>query len=607
MPTPLDTASLALLPANLAEIFQEVQTSTVNHRKNCFKLFKLHAGAQATLEQTRSGGTKFTGGNVFEEAFVKCLCACLLQDDQEREPCIKLVVQFTGAYFEFVNDRACKEYDSQVEQGHIDETIQESIEMGRGHIPGFFFTAYILRRFILKGLEASGEPIRHRVLHFFSTMVPYLGRPRPDLCDDLKNALISQLRLPNSETKPRSRLFIVSCLAHLSDATEGGDSSIQDVLLKVLHPGEPRQVLKVAMSSVCPMPDIMPLLLKLSRHQDRHVRKLVYGVFANHLEKTDEEGGTHLGPTHPSRLPLGTVEILIKNGLTDREDVVRQAALSLVNSWITVAEQAHGHRAAGSSSSVEDGVVALLRMFNVHKRDSLPTRVVEILIERILGARRDGLQHITFEGRDWGCVEVEEAIFSRVLFDFLGNTDEEWLNDTLPNPANLADGIKSRLQMLVDAYSVDGDSSAGRDDSHRKEMSLRELLNIAVKLDYQDSQYGREQMVLVVNDVLREHRLPGEILPFCIDTLFAAESDKGGTDVVLAIAAVVRALLHEASQTPGDEVLLDRVHGWCLRMCIHMLENINKVGHPGYREPIANTLSADLLSPHRLAGSSSRL
>lgn len=150
-------------------------------------------------------------------------------------------------------------------------------------------------------------------------------------------------------------------------------------------------VLKAILQDISLNAAVVPCLLKLSRHEDTQIRKLVYAAFAKHVEEEDGEGVKLSGPTHPSKLPMGTMERLIETGLWDREDAVKQAAVSLVESWITAFEHSTG-------SSTEGAVISLLRLFKVHKRTSLQMHVVEVLIEGIFEARRDILQNFTFDG-----------------------------------------------------------------------------------------------------------------------------------------------------------------------------------------------------------------
>lgn len=195
MPTPLDPAGLARLPAEVNEIFQEVQGSVINHQKNCVKLFKIHDSAQATFKESERGDRRLIGGHIFEKAVLHCLYTTLFHDDAKCDALIKLVAKFTGAYFEFVNKRgtlnistlilvvlsccithlAFGEYKCQVEREEIEEETPESVEMGRALIPGFKFTACILREFILKGLvtgpKAPRESVRHGILQFLTELL----------------------------------------------------------------------------------------------------------------------------------------------------------------------------------------------------------------------------------------------------------------------------------------------------------------------------------------------------------------------------------------------------------------------------------------------------
>ena len=51
----------------------------------------------------------------------------------------------------------------------------ESVKHAEAMIPGFTFTAYMLKEFVLKGINAGEESVRENVLHFFSRMARSLG------------------------------------------------------------------------------------------------------------------------------------------------------------------------------------------------------------------------------------------------------------------------------------------------------------------------------------------------------------------------------------------------------------------------------------------------
>jgi hypothetical protein len=68
-----------------------------------------------------------------------------------------------------------EKYAARVEVGDVDEMDPESVEHAEATISGFTFTAYMLREFVLKGIDAGEESVRENVLHFFSKMARSLG------------------------------------------------------------------------------------------------------------------------------------------------------------------------------------------------------------------------------------------------------------------------------------------------------------------------------------------------------------------------------------------------------------------------------------------------
>lgn len=86
-----------------------------------------------------------------------------------------------------------------------------------------------------------------------------------------------------------------------------------------------------------------------------------------------------------------------------------------------------------------------------------------------------------------------------MLLDFLKKTDEVWLYDVLPLTANMADDIEFHFQRLVEICDAcDSGEVVDQEDRARKEVTLHELLIVAARLNYADSDFGREQMTLVM-------------------------------------------------------------------------------------------------------------
>lgn len=100
-------------------------------------------------------------------------------------------------------------------------------------------------------------------------------------------------------------------------------------------------------------PTTLEHILARTRDTDTSLRKLVY---ANVLVENVTRNGS-MGPTHPRRLTIAQREVVVQNGLGDREPGVRTAAAALLGVWVDETKQ--------ENDSVESGVVTLLQMFDL--------------------------------------------------------------------------------------------------------------------------------------------------------------------------------------------------------------------------------------------------
>src|SRR5882672_9278797 len=105
-------------------------------------------------------------------------------------------------------------------------------------------------------------------------------------------------------------------------------------------------------------PTTLPAILSRTRDTDTTNRKLVYSAV---LEPHCESGsnGQGIGVGHPRALTIAQRELVVRNGLGDREGVVRSAAGSLVGAWVdVVGDSANIKDKEKNKGAIEQDVVA---------------------------------------------------------------------------------------------------------------------------------------------------------------------------------------------------------------------------------------------------------
>jgi condensin complex subunit 3 len=103
-PRASDSAILESLLHNVSEIFDQAQSSTANHRKNCITLHKLHVRA-ATITQAVDDGQslELIGERCFGDAFLDMINRILII---KKGPVVaERIVKFIGGYIKHMNEK----------------------------------------------------------------------------------------------------------------------------------------------------------------------------------------------------------------------------------------------------------------------------------------------------------------------------------------------------------------------------------------------------------------------------------------------------------------------------------------------------------------------
>ncbi len=142
--------------------------------------------------------------------------------------------------------------------------------------------------------------------------------------------------------------------------------------------------------------ETLPAILDRTKDTDNNMRKAFYdSVMGKNVLQGDEK---IIGPTHPRALSIQQRELVVRNGLGDREPAVRAVAASLLATWVDVAEMdSENNRDSAKDDKggkdLEKGVLAFLTLFDLAEgtvaADALP---------RVFQARVDIFDNIEFDG-----------------------------------------------------------------------------------------------------------------------------------------------------------------------------------------------------------------
>ena len=141
------------------------------------------------------------------------------------------------------------------------------------------------------------------------------------------------------------------------------------------------EVRRAAVTYLPATPYTLPALLARTRDVDAATRRLVYvNVLEKYCTGIGEDSRTRVGFTHPRALTIAQREQIVRNGLGDREQVVKKAAAQLLGVWVDVVRTSAGKevkpeenvKRENGEEIIED-LVAFLNLFDLEgNSQSLP-------------------------------------------------------------------------------------------------------------------------------------------------------------------------------------------------------------------------------------------
>ncbi|KAF8163123.1 nuclear condensing complex subunit [Crassisporium funariophilum] len=575
-------SSPQLLASNISRIFQQAQDSSTNHQKNYVALHKIHAQLAQHTESLQKGKLfKMIGERMFEDTFLSLLMQALsLKKGMRTADCI---VKFVAGYTKFVNEKAAE--DRNLDEDEDDDNPTTASR----------FTARLLKH-LLKGFVAKDKNVRFRVLQSVAEMISHLGEIDEDIYASLRTALIE--RVSDKEATVRYQAVIsLSKLCgseNLSELEEG--ESILEILIDTLAHDPSPEVRKAVLVNFPVTVETLPAILDRTRDTDAIIRKVVYNaVLAKHTTQGEEGEKETLGITHPRVLSIAQRELIVKNGLGDREPAVRAAAASLITTWV--------HEG-------QSGVVSLLSLFDLGQGTVAADALMSVFTTDVAI-----FNDFEFGDQYWTTLTPETAFLARVFVEHCKATkDETRLEATLPVVTEIAFHIQQAYSLLSEFpgnhVNLEDDNEFARreDEKIDRELVLAELLKLAVNLDYSD-EIGRRKTFQLVRDILRSENLPEVLVAPCLDVLRKLSTSE--RDLIRVVVETVQEIrdsvygdnedeMEDASRGPDEDssfnetpkkprparnpvedmspeqkVRVDQVDLRSLSLCIGMLERVD--------------------------------
>ncbi|EKM57502.1 uncharacterized protein PHACADRAFT_90256 [Phanerochaete carnosa HHB-10118-sp] len=585
------TFTLDDLSTNIPRIFDQVQTTTANHQKNYVALYKLHVEASKHTETINDGTSiKLVGERAFEDLFISMLSRAL--PIKKGASVVDRIIKFVGGYTKFVNEKgeAARKANPTEEDEPDDDT------------PASRFVSRLLR-FLFKGCQAKDKIIRFRVVQCIAEMVAHLGEIDDDIYNLLRGNLLERIRDKENPVRVQAAIALSKLCGSEDDPTE--EPKITDVIIDILTYDTAADVRRAALLNLPIGPETLPHILARTRDVDVTVRKLVYHNVLEPNCVIEHDGGINVGVSHPRALSIAQREQIVRNGLGDREDVVKSAAMKLVATWVEVVRMDGSKLEKGDH---EADVIAFLNLF-----DLVENSTAEDALLSVFKSRADILDGLEFGDKYWDDMTPEKAFLARVFVDHcVATKDDRRLEAALPVVTALAFRIQTAYNhLMLLRGDIDDEEEeelrASREEAQlSQEFIIGEMLKMSDNLDYAD-EIGRRKMFQLVRDMLSQDVLPESLVSRCLDVLRTLSPNE--RDLIRVVVEVIhtlrdpfedpaqgisaddststiadtpatvrtaRAAPKPAEEMPPEErARADTIDLRCLALCIGMLERVN--------------------------------
>ncbi|WVQ70731.1 hypothetical protein IAR50_000253 [Cryptococcus sp. DSM 104548] len=486
------------LPGLLPPIFDQVQQTTANHRKNIVHLHKIQEQCAALTEETPRG-TKLVGEKAFNTTFMDMVSRVL--PVKKGVAVADRVVKFVASYVAYSTEMDTENKPEEEDDEDSDTTASR-------------FVVKLLRH-LLSGMEAKDKNVRFRVTLLIVSMINGLGEMDDDLFVLLRKSLLDRAKDKEAAVRVQATLGLSKLQSgEDEDDLEEGQEPLANILLDLLRYDPAAEVRRAALYNFPQTPATLPHILARTRDVDPILRRT---VFAGVLGAD--------GLPDPRVLSIAQRESVVRNGLGDREGSVRKAAAGMLAGWL---------------DTVEGDIIEFLNRFDV-----VSSQVAEDALVSVFVTRPEVFQAVEFGDDFWSSLSPEKAFLARVFVDrCIVTKDNIRLEDALPVVTALAFQIQDEYNKLVG--SINDDSEESESETSDRAFVVGELLKLAVNLDYAD-EIGRRKMFQLAREMISQSNLPGSLIPLCLDVL--SKIANGERDLIRVVVDVVT----ELREGDGDE------------------------------------------------------
>ncbi|KAI5780914.1 nuclear condensing complex subunit [Geopyxis carbonaria] len=532
----VEVEKYTVLDSTLATIFSQAQKTTAGHRKLVINL-------RTTLDQCISGSgsvgsTIGVSGRKSEKVFARAFCRFLKRvlvvkkSEVVGDRCLRLADLFLRNLLGKGDDKKKKKAkddadgDVEMEEEEPEEEFKET--------PGVRVVLRILS--LLVGFIPSKEKIvRYRTSQFLALLLSNtLADFKFDYCETsylifktMRTYFLQRVYDREAMVRAQAAVGLVRLMEmgvgeddDDSDEAEDEIDSVANTLITVMQNDPSADVRRTILYNLTPTPATLPYLLERTRDVDATTRRSVF---------------TRLLPNIGDfrQLKLAMREKLIRWGLNDRDESVREAAKKMFNyKWV---EDAGGDLLE---------VLERLDIFN----EGIDGGPMDLALKGFWEQRKDVAASLDFDEDFWKSLTAEGAFLIRSFFDYYrvhtGIVDVE---DKMPEVTKLASYLKTYILKLV--LVIEADEA---DEAAQLEFVVQQLLLIANSMDYSD-EVGRRQMFTLLRESLGLVPLSETVTRLIVDVLRKlSTSEKDFAMIVMEVVAEIYDKLRDEDDEAGD-------------------------------------------------------
>ncbi|OBZ79993.1 Condensin complex subunit 3 [Grifola frondosa] len=541
MPKRNPYAILEALPDSIPRIFNQVQLSAANHRKNCIALHRLHVQA-AEVTKTAKNGTsmELTGEDLFGDVFIDMVARILAV--KKGPPTVERVIKFIGAYAKFLAEK---------DSDDDDDTLSTRF-------------SFRLLTWLVQGFVAKEKIVRFRCIGLATEMIAHMSELDEDVFAILRTSLIERAH----DKEPAIRGPAIVALSKLS-----GDPAVRKLIYStILLPspvaaqGQRNADTNAPLNTSTRLTHPRQLTLaqreKVLRHGLGDREKSVHAAavwmisgWFNVLRETINPDTTDMKAK--SAVMAGLIAFLKLYNVANPKST--DIAVGAVNSLFKRADILAGVTFDDTFwNTLTPESVLLSRIFLNYCLDNDAEALVE----------RSGLQSITKLA-----YSIQEAC--NTLFDTIEELEEVQLSQSHQGTAKYHEDEKNDVNNEEDTILVRG-------------FILGELLKIAVRCDFSD-EMGRRKVFMVTREMLAHELFPEHLLEPCFDDNRGYHNDlREGMENDCLNQTELKSGLFDATQStsrnhstkhvemlPEERANADMIDRKCLAICIAMLSRVN--------------------------------